>query len=140
MNYFITKRTPLLMDPFLDFFAPTFWEEEPVKSKALNMLTDVHHDEKDCYIDIDLPGIKKENIAVALKDGYLTVRVEVKGKETDDRYLRRERFMGTAQRSYYVGDLEEKDVKAKFEDGVLTLSFPKESQKKKEVEHLIEIK
>ncbi len=87
---------------------------------------------------------KKEEVSCRLKDGYLIISV-AKGtdndkKDKDDKCLRRERYSGSVQRSFYVGDaLTGKDIKAKFEHGVLMLDLPKIEQKQAEQEHLIQI-
>ena len=94
------------------------------------MKTDVHENSDSYQVDIDLPGFKKDQIDLHLENGYLSVSA-TKGleKETNDsesKLLRRERYSGTMQRSYYVGTaLTEEDVKAKFEDGVLRITLPK---------------
>lgn len=94
------------------------------------MKTDVQENEGGYTLSIDLPGFKKEEVAVDLKDGYLTVSAQ-KGldkDETDDkgRYIRRERYAGSCSRSFYVGDLRPEDIHGKFDDGVLTLALPKQ--------------
>ena len=99
------------------------------------MKTDVHEHEDHYELDIDLPGFKKEEIEIELNDGYLTVNA-AKGLEEDDRtkkgrLIRQERYTGSMQRSFYVGEgVKEEDVKAKFEHGVLKLSVPKQEQPK----------
>ena len=86
-------------------------------------------------MDIDLPGFKKEDIKVELHNGYLQV-CAVKGlneeeKDEKGKLIRQERYSGSMQRSFYVGDsIKQEDVKAKFEQGVLKLSFPKVGEKK----------
>lgn len=85
-------------------------------------------------LDIDLPGFKKDEVSVDLKDGYLTISA-AKGLDKDEsdkagRYIRQERYAGTCSRSFYVGEgVEPSDVSAKFEDGILRLSLPKLEQK-----------
>lgn len=99
------------------------------------MKTDIKENESSYEIEIDMPGLKKENVKAELKDGYLTISCESK-KENDEKdmngkYIRRERFMGSCSRSYYVGeDVSQKDIKAKFTDGVLKVSVPKKEPKK----------
>ncbi|MCR5451125.1 MAG: Hsp20/alpha crystallin family protein [Lachnospiraceae bacterium] len=99
------------------------------------MKTDVHEHENGYELDIDLPGFKKDEIKLSLENGYLAVSA-AKGldkEEKDDKgkLIRQERYSGSMQRSFYVGDiLEEEDIKAKFEDGVLRLSIPKKDTKK----------
>ena len=76
------------------------------------------------------PGFKKDEINVDLENGYLTISA-AKGLDKDEKdkegkYIRRERYAGAMQRSFYVGDtLTHEDIKARFEDGILRLSIPK---------------
>lgn len=101
------------------------------KNAARLMKTDVHEHDDHYEMDIDLPGFKKEEITLQLDNGYLTVAAE-KGLEESDtsekgKLIRQERYSGSMQRSFYVGEsITENDVKAKFEHGVLKLSIPKE--------------
>jgi HSP20 family molecular chaperone IbpA len=92
------------------------------------MQTDIRENET-CYeLSIDLPGVKKENISVELKDNCLVVSASVGPNEDDGnwRYLRRERFVGSLRRSFYVGDqVQQENIHAKFENGTLTLTIPK---------------
>lgn len=83
---------------------------------------------------MNLPGIKKENVKAELKDGYLTINAitnsENDEKDSSGKYIRRERFMGSCSRSFYVGEeVTEEDIKAKFEDGTLKLQIPKKEEK-----------
>ncbi len=99
------------------------------------MKTDVRETDGAYELDVDLPGFKKEEVSVTLKDGYLTISAS-KGLDKDEtdkkgRYIRQERYAGACSRSFYVGEgVESKDVSAKFEDGILALSLPKQEQKK----------
>jgi HSP20 family molecular chaperone IbpA len=94
------------------------------------MRTDVKESDKGFTLDIDLPGYKKEDISAELKDGYITVSAktseEHEEKEEDGTYIRKERTFGSCSRSFYVGEeIEESEIKAKFEDGILKLFVPK---------------
>lgn len=96
------------------------------------MKTDIREtdDAKAYRLAVDLPGFKKDEINIELKDGYLTISAE-KGLDKDKedkkgRILRQERYIGSCSRSFYVGDVKPEDVKAKYESGVLTLLIPKE--------------
>ena len=98
------------------------------------MRTDVKELEHGYELDIDLPGYKKEDVQAELKDGYLTISASTKKendeKDTNGKYIRRERYAGTCSRSFYVGeDTTQEDIKAKFEDGTLKISFPKKEAK-----------
>ena len=97
------------------------------------MKTDVRDKDGNYELDIDLPGFKKDEISLTLDNGYLVVgackAVDVEDKDDKGKVLRKERYSGAMQRSFYVGEgLDEADVKAKFEDGVLSLTFPKEKE------------
>ena len=99
------------------------------------MKTDVHESEDHYEVDIDLPGFKKEEITLELDNGYLTVSA-AKGLDKDEtdskgKLIRQERYSGSMQRSFYVGDnLTEEDIKASFKHGVLSLNVPKKEQAK----------
>ena len=99
------------------------------------MKTDVHEHDDGYEVDIDLPGFKKEEIKLSLENGYLFVGAEKTldqdQKNKKGKLIRQERYAGSMQRSFYVGDtLTEEDIKAKFEDGVLKLFVPKKEARK----------
>ncbi len=98
------------------------------------MRTDVHEHEDHYEIDIDLPGFTKDEINLQLEEGYLTVSATKnvdQNQENKGKLIRQERFSGSMQRSFYLGEnLTEEDVKASFHDGVLSLSVPKKEQRK----------
>lgn len=97
------------------------------------MKTDVREMENTYELDVDLPGFKKDEINVELKDGYLTISA-AKGLDKDEKdkegkYIRKERYAGACSRSFYVGDVQQKDVSAKYEDGILKVTLPKQAKK-----------
>ena len=108
------------------------------------MRTDVKEKDDAYEVEIDLPGFKKDEINVQLDNGYLTISA-AKGLDKDEqdkkgKYIRKERYAGTMQRSFYVGDaVAQEDVKAKFEDGILRLSIPKKVAKAVETKKTIAI-
>ena len=124
-------------DDFFDFPRMRTPEdaERKLYGKHMNgiMKTDVRDKDGNYELDIDLPGFKKDEITITLENGYLIVGAckAVNEEEKDDkgRILRQERYSGAMQRSFYVGEgLDESDVRARFEDGVLSLTFPKEKE------------
>lgn len=123
---------------FDDFFNDEFFR--PVSGSSYNaMSTDIKENEQGYIIEMELPGFKKEDISAQLKDGYLTVTAthsdSQEEKDDNSKYIRRERYSGHYQRSFYVGDdMTEQDVHAGFKDGILTLNIPKKDAKKPEVE------
>ena len=125
---------------FDDFFADPFGMmprgNDPLYGKhARNLMkTDVRELDNTYELDMDLPGFKKDEITVDLKNGYLTVQA-AKGLDKDQQdqagnYIRRERYAGVCSRSFYVGDtLRPEDIGAKYEDGILKLSVPKAAKR-----------
>ena len=108
------------------------------------MKTDIHEKDDNYIIEMELPGYVKEEIKADLKDGYLTITAhknETKEeKEARGKCIHKERYTGTCNRSFYVGEeLTQEDIKAAFKDGVLRLQFPKEVQKQEEQPKMITI-
>jgi len=126
-------------------FRLTPWpdERELYGKHAQNLMkTDVHETEDSYEMNVDLPGFKKEDIHVDLKEGYLTVRAEKsleKEKTKEKKTIRSERYVGSMSRSFYVGDVKPETVKCRYEDGVLTLEFPKANQPELPETHSITI-
>ena len=98
------------------------------------MKTDVRETDDTYELDVDLPGFKKDEVQLDLKDGYLTISA-AKGLDKDQedkkgKYIRQERYSGACSRSFFVGEgIEPRDVSAKFEDGILRVSLPKQVKK-----------
>ena len=98
------------------------------------MKTDVRETDNTYELDVDLPGFKKDEVQLDLKDGYLTISA-AKGLDKDQedkkgKYIRQERYAGACSRSFFVGEgIEPRDVSAKFEDGILRVSLPKQGKK-----------
>lgn len=126
-----------LFDDFFDF--PDFEKLEHQMNKKLyghhakNMMkTDIREKDGEYEMVLDLPGFKKEEISVQLENGYLTISAsrgldqEEQEKDTG-KYIRRERYAGSCQRSFYVGeDVKQEDIKAEFKHGILKLLIPKQ--------------
>ena len=139
----------LFDDLFNDAFERNMWDVNKAlygKNASHIMKTDVHETDKGYELNIDLPGFAKDEIKVELKEGYLTISAAKSlDKEDSDRntkrIIRRERYAGTSQRTFYVGEhVQREDVRAAFEDGVLKLYIPKKvEQPKVQENHYIAI-
>ena len=99
------------------------------------MLTDIKESDKGYELEMELPGFKKEEIKASIENGYLVISAE-KGLEKDEKesegkkYICRERYTGSCQRAFYVGDdIEKDDIKASFKHGILHLDIPKKQPK-----------
>lgn len=129
-----------------DFEKGFFGSRDPLFGRhARNLMkTDVKETDGTYEVAIDLPGFKKEDLKLSLENGYLTITAS-KGLDKDEQdekgtYIRRERYAGTVSRSFYIGDgVTEEQIKAKFEDGILKLSVPKQVQKEVEQKNFIAI-
>ncbi len=138
----------LFDDDWMDFpFDRDFWgRKNPLYGKNASkiMKTDIREHDGGYELDVDLPGFKKDEISVELENGYLTISA-AKGLDKDKQdkkgnYIRRERYAGAMQRSFYVGDeVTQEDIKAKFEDGILRLSIPKKDAQAVETKKTIAI-
>ena len=128
-----------LFDDFFDF--PEFSDFEKMENQmdkklygrhAKNLMkVDIKDKENEYEMIVDLPGFKKDEISAELQDGFLTISA-AKGLDQDEqdkesgKYIRRERYAGACQRSFYVGeDVKQEDIKAEFKHGILKLLIPK---------------
>ena len=99
------------------------------------MKTDIRETDHSYELEMDLPGFKKDEVKVTLEDGYLTISA-AKGLDEDEqekktgRYIRKERYAGACERSFYVGeDITHEDIKGEFKHGILKLFVPKKEAK-----------
>ena len=117
-------------DLFGDMFRDPFFTDDESKI----MKTDIKEKKDKYIIDIDLPGYEKENIKMSVEDGYLTVNATVnsnKEEKEEGKFVRKERYMGSCSRSFYVGEaVESEDIKASFKNGTLKKEIPKKDEKK----------
>ena len=125
---------------FDDFFEFPFYDDKYEKKlyghHAANLMkTDIQEHDDGYTLEMDLPGFKKEEIQIELNNGYMTISA-AKGLDEDEKdkksgkYIRRERYTGSCQRSFYVGeDVTEEDIKAEFKHGILKLFVPKKEAK-----------
>ena len=113
-----------------------FGKKNPLYGKhAKNLMkTDVRETEDAYEVDIDLPGFKKDEVTITVENGYLNISASRNSnkEEKDDKgnLIRQERYSGSFSRSFYVGEnVEEKDIKASYDNGELKITFPKEKEK-----------
>lgn len=128
----------LFTDNFVNDFFDNAFDRTPNLFHATGstqMSADVKEFKDHYELSLELPGYQKENVHAALKDGYLTIQAsrEENNDEQDEesgKYIRRERYSGTLERTFYVGDdVKPEDIKAKFENGVLNIDVPKVEEK-----------
>ena len=122
-------------EPFQNIFAP-------VSAAVKSFKVDVKDQGTAYELTADLPGVSKENISLNYKNSYLTIKTTVakevnsdtkddkaakdtKDEKPADKYLRRERYSGAMQRSFYIDNVDKDNIKASYKDGVLTVVLPK---------------
>ena len=99
--------------------------------------TFLKQNQNDYELQVEVPGVNKENISIDYENGYVTIAAKTnKSKDEKDKegnYIRRERYSGSYSRSYYLGEVDRESIKAKLDNGVLSIIVPKtkaEEQKK----------
>lgn len=133
MTYYLNKNNSNLLNN--DLFFSNFFDKE---IKALT--SDIIETNDSYELVIDVPGFNKKDIKITLENKQLSITAKKElDKEENKKFLRKERFVGTYTRSFYVGDVKQEDIKASIEDGILTIVLPKESYKKVEENKYIEI-
>ena len=141
-------------DTFGDFFTDPWFDDKECKDmqkklyghRAKNVMsTDVKEVENGYELEMDLPGFKKDEIKASVENGYLTISA-ARGLDEDEKdkksgkYIRRERYAGACERSFYVGEgISQDDIKASFQHGILKLFIPKEPEKSVEEKKYVAI-
>ncbi len=131
-----------LFDDFMNGFP--FYNDKDMKKlekklyghRANNLMkTDIKENDDSYELEMDLPGFKKDEVKVSLENGCLIVSA-AKGLDEDERekdtgkYIRKERYAGACQRSFYVGeDVAQDDIKGEFKHGILKLTILKKEAK-----------
>ena len=127
-------------DLFDDFFDDDFG----LTASSQLMKTDICEKNGNYELSMEVPGIKKEDIQLELKDGYLKItanrNTNNEEKDKDGKIIRQERFTGSCSRSFYVGEnIKEEDIKANFDNGELKITFPSDKPKQVEEKKYISI-
>ena len=133
------KFLPTINDIFDDFF----YETNSSHTTVNVMRTDIIESENQYLLNMELPGFKKEDIQMELKNGYLMISAtKNENNETTDvqgHVIRRERYRGSCSRNFYVGDIRQEDIRASFENGELKVVVPKENVRRVEEKKYITI-
>lgn len=123
-----------------DFFGSSWLKsffDLPIINSSNILKTNIRKEEGNYVYEIDVPGYNKEDINISYEDGYLIVDAkqnkDSKEIQPNGSYIRQERYCGSCSRSFYVGEIDENKIVAKYQNGILSVSFPEEvnSQKNK---------
>lgn len=124
-----TNDTYDLFDAFNDLFRPVFYDEQH------DLRTNIKETADSYELDVEMPGYSKDQIKISLEQGYLVVSAKKENKEGDKdengvmHFIRKE-ITESCQRSYYVGeDVTDEQIKAKYDNGILSLVVPKSKPK-----------
>ncbi len=129
---FNRKRSALIGSPFYDFqnmFDDFFADGWPMRRSLAGdtFKVDLQDNKKEYIIEAELPGVKKEELSIALDEGRLTISVnkEEKTEEEEKNYVHRERRYSSMSRGMFLRDADNANIKAKLDNGVLTVHVPK---------------
>lgn len=132
------ENTLIGRDLFNDLFNKAFDKENIVMP-----VTNVRENENEYIVESEMPGINKEDIKVNYKDKTLSIEVSHEEnnevKDENENYIRRERRSQNYKRQFYVENIVKDEIKAKYENGVLTINLPKEKIEEKTDDKYIEI-
>lgn len=133
MSSLITRGS--LFDDFFRDMAPGFYVKplhgDPLPSPG-QIKIDVKENGNAYTVSAEIPGVRKEDIHVTVEGGMVMVRAEVKQEDShkDDKQLRNERYFGSVSRGIQLPqDVDQAQAKAKYDNGVLTLTLPKKVNK-----------
>ncbi len=129
---------------FDDELQDSFWGKNPLSTANCLMKTDIHLKDGNYMLNMELPGYKKEEVKLELKDGYLNVEASRNTnkdkKDENGNIIHQERYFGTCSRRFYVGEsVKQEDIKAHFDNGELIVEFPAEVIEKSRQNHIIPI-
>ena len=112
------------------YFLDDFFDDFEFSKNGTVMKCDIYEKEGKYNIEVDVPGFDKKDISIECKDGYLTVTAKRESKEDNNtkNYIRKERSYGEYSRSFYLGDVNPDLINAKFNNGTLCITVPKEEK------------
>ncbi|ABK61385.1 MULTISPECIES: heat shock protein Hsp18 [Clostridium] len=125
----LRRREDFFNNLFDNFFNDDFFPK--TMNNGFNV--DVRDTENAYLVEADLPGMKKENLDLYYENGYLTISAKredsIEDKDDENNYVRRERHYGEFKRSFFINDIDEDNIEANFENGVLKLVLPKKNNR-----------
>lgn len=134
-NMFPSRRD--FRDLRRQFFDDTF---DQVLGETGNFKTDIIENENDYTVEAELPGMSKENIELDYHDNVLSIsgKQESETNEEDEErnYIRRERSSRSFSRQFLIRDIDEDNISARFDNGVLEIKLPKKEFEKPETKRI----
>lgn len=105
----------------------------PIINSSNILKTNIRKEGNNYIYEVDVPGYSKSDISVNYEDGYLIVEAKTNSStnESTQEYIHQERYSGTCSRSYYIGDIDETKITAKYDNGILCIMVPDEEKNQK---------
>ena len=93
------------------------------------MNTDIIEKENNYILKLEIPGINKEDITIDYENENLNIKI-IKHDENNENenYLKKEIYYGEYSRKFYVGNINEDEIEANYDNGILTIIIPKEAK------------
>lgn len=129
-------------DKMFDDTFKSFWGDNQL-GRYDAFRTDVIDQDDNYLLQAELPGFKKEDISIDLKNDLLTISAshkEEKDEEDKNKYIRKERYYTSYSRSFRVNNIEAVDIDASYNNGILEVRLPKKDVEAKDAVQRIEIK
>jgi HSP20 family protein len=120
-----------------------FFRDWPDTNKVSLFKTDVTDADDKYVLEAELPGMDKENIKIDLDGDYLTIQAERSSDEKTEekgKFIRRERYYGSYQRSFDVSGVDVENINAEYKDGILKVELPKKALEPPKAMKAIEVK
>lgn len=123
-----------------EFYLDNFFDDFDRKVKVNEMKCDIYEKDGNYNIEMDIPGFERKDIKIECEKGILVVTAEknIEENEEEKNYIRKERVCNKMSRSFNLGDINEEDITASLNEGILKIVIPK--TEKQEAKKLIEIK
>ena len=127
-------------DLFSGSWLKTFFDL-PFLNNSNVLKTNIRKEGNTYFYDVAIPGYSKDDVSINYENGYLIVEAKVSEEHnnSNNKYVRQERYFGSCSRSFYIGEVDEKQIKAKYDNGVVSISFKEESINKETKIKTIEI-
>ena len=113
-----------------DFFLDDVFSDFLTSKDTNHLKCDIYEKGNKYFIEMDMPGFKKEDAKIECDNGYITIKVSKNDEKIDESRVQKsiQKFIHEYQRSFYVGDIDTNDIKASFKDGVVLVEVPKEEK------------
>ncbi|NMW85305.1 Hsp20 family protein [Peptoniphilus sp. AGMB00490] len=132
-NYLRDTRFDDFYDMIDSFFNDDFTPQRAMKSATFKV--DVIDEENDYKVEAELPGFNKDEIDVDFEEGNLTISAEkneeVNEENKERNYIHKERKSSKMVRRMFFKDVDEENMSAKLEGGILEIIIPKRAEEKK---------